>query len=141
MFVSIGDEEKLSKFLELNPHIPRDQAFVDGYDFAAYDQVGFDKKFDEVDAEDAKEAAKNLGAPSMPGGAAGWFNYMKSFVALSPIPPDMKFGSGVPEGVKRIGGTFVVQGDEVEYQWSDRVPGDHPDIDEIVKIATAGVTA
>ena len=52
MFVSIGDEEKLSKFLELNPHIPRDQAFVDGYDFAAYDQVGFDKKFDEVDAED-----------------------------------------------------------------------------------------
>ena len=35
----------------------------------------------------------------------------------------------------------VVQGDEVEYQWSDRVPGDHPDIDEIVKIATAGVTA
>ena len=29
-FISIGDEVKLNKFLDLNPKVPRDQAFVDG---------------------------------------------------------------------------------------------------------------
>ena len=32
-FISIGDEEKLSAFLEKNPSIPREQAFVDDYTF------------------------------------------------------------------------------------------------------------
>jgi hypothetical protein len=46
----------------------------------------------------------------------------------------MKFGE-VPEGVLRLGGTFVVKGDKVLYQWNDRLPGDHPDIQEVLEIA------
>jgi hypothetical protein len=47
----------------------------------------------------------------------------------------MKFGE-VPEGVLWTGGTFVVQGNEVLYQWTDTVPGNHPVIDDVLKAAT-----
>ena len=46
----------------------------------------------------------------------------------------MKFGE-VPEGVLRTGGTVVIQGQNVLYQWTDTVPGNHPDIEEVVQIA------
>lgn len=46
----------------------------------------------------------------------------------------MKFGE-VPEGVLRTGGTFVIQGQNVLYQWTDTVPGNHPVIEEVVQIA------
>ena len=47
----------------------------------------------------------------------------------------MKFGD-VPEGVLYTGGTFVVQGDNVVYQWTDTIPGNHPVIEDVVKSAT-----
>lgn len=50
------------------------------------------------------------------------------------VPRDMKFGD-VPEGVLWTGGTFVVQGNEVLYQWTDLVPGNHPIIDDVLKQA------
>ena len=46
----------------------------------------------------------------------------------------MKFGE-VPEGVLRTGGTFVIQGQNVLYQWTDTVPGNHPVIEEVVQIS------
>jgi hypothetical protein len=42
--VSIGSVESLTKFLELNPTIPRDVAFVDDSEsFALYEAAGFGK--------------------------------------------------------------------------------------------------
>jgi len=117
--------------LDLNPYIPRSRAFVDGYEFDAYKKVGFGR-FDEVDKEVAKQV--KLAAPDMPGGVGGWFKYMTNVGSISPIPPDMKFGE-IPEGVLRLGGTFVVSGDDVVYQWSDRLPGDHPDTNAVVEVA------
>ena len=75
---------------------------------------------------------KNMGAPEL--GFKGWFNYFSSVGKVSPIPKDMKFGE-VPEGVLRLGGTFVVSGNEILYRWSDRLPGDHPDIKKVLNIA------
>lgn len=40
-----------------------------------------------------------------------------------------------PEGVRQVGGTFVVNGNDVVYQWNDRVPGDHPNIDVVMAVA------
>jgi hypothetical protein len=131
LFISIGDEEKLNVFLDKNPFVPRDQAFVDDYEFGAYNAAGFGR-FDEQDKEVAKEAAKNMAAPDL--GLKGFWNYATSVSKISPIPKDMKFGD-IPEGVLRLGGTFVVQGNKVLYRWSDRLPGDHPDIEEVLKIA------
>jgi hypothetical protein len=129
LFVSIGDEEKLRIFLEKNPHIPTEQAFVedDMKNFSAYTAAGFGR-FDEQDPNIVKQV--KMSAPN----GINWWNYASSVPKLSPIPKDLKFGE-VPEGVLRLGGTFVVRGDEILYKWSDRLPGDHPDIQEVLRIA------
>lgn len=127
-FISIGDAEKLNKFLDLNPKVPRDSAFVDGYEFKAYEAAGFGKLTDPDAAEAAKDA--KLVAPNLSMG--DWFKYTTNVMALSPVPKDMKFGE-IPEGVLRLGGTFVVDGDKVVYQWSDKIPGDYPEVDDVLR--------
>eukprot|EP00978_Attheya_sp_CCMP212_P027219 scaffold91019_cov49-Attheya_sp.AAC.2 len=136
IFISIGDSEKLETFLELNPYIPRDKAFVDDYSFAAYKSAGFGR-FDETPKEDLE--GFKMEAPDL-GGFGGWMKYMGNVMKLAPVPKDMKFGE-VPEGVLRLGGTFVVKGDDVVYQWSDKIPGDHPDIPSVIRIAKEEVGA
>lgn len=136
-FVSIGDADKLETFLELNPGIPREDMFVDGYDFTAYRGAGFGR-VDEQD-RDVVRGVK-LTAPSLPGGLRGWGNYFGNVMKLSPVPDDLTFGE-IPEGVLRLGGTFVVKGDEVVYQWSDRLPGDHPDVQKVAAVAQAAASA
>jgi len=121
--------------LDNNPYVPRDQAFVDGYDFEAYKSAGFGR-FDEVDKEDAKKV--KLGAPDI--GLSGWLNYFGNVIKLSPIPPGMKFGE-IPEGVLRLGGTYVIKDDQIVYRWSDRLPGDHPNIEEVRNIAKEAAAA
>lgn len=132
LFVTIGDEEKLNTFLELNPFIPNDQIYVDGYDFTAYENAIFGR-FDEQQDKNILKDFK-MTAPDMPGGIGGWWKYIKNVGKLSPIPNDMKFGD-IPEGVLRLGGTFVIKDDEVLYQWSDRLPGDHPIVKDVFDIA------
>jgi len=127
-FISIGDAEKLNKFLDLNPKVPRDSAFVDGYDFTAYEAAGFGK-LDGSDPNAAKGA--KLAAPNLSMG--DWFKYTTNVMALSPVPKDLKFGE-IPEGVLRLGGTFVVDGNEVVYQWSDKIPGDYPAVDDVLQV-------
>jgi len=133
LFISIGDDKKLGAFLGKNPKIPREQAFVDGYEFSAYKAAGFGN-FDDTDKDEAKAAMKSMAAPDLEGGIKGWFDYFSVVGKVSPVPADMKFGE-IPEGVLRLGGTFVVSGDKIVYRWSDRVPGDHPDIREVLEIA------
>jgi len=133
--VSIGDAQKMQNFLDQNPNVPSDQMFVDDYSFGAYETVGF-KKFTDTDKEEAKKV--KLAAPEL--SFKQWMSYLGNAGKLAPIPKDMKFGE-FPEGVLRLGGTFVVDGDEVLYQWNDRVPGDHPDIEEVLNIAVSGEKA
>ena len=48
-FVSIGDDEKLTKFLTLNPAIPTDRSFVDiSATFDLYEAAGFRKIGDQT---------------------------------------------------------------------------------------------
>lgn len=134
LFISIGDKEKLGKFLELNPKIPREKMFGDDFSFDAYSQAGFGI-FDIVNMSEAeKEEVKNvkLEAPDL--GLKGWWNYMTNVMSLSPIEKGKEL-DGIPEGVLRLGGTFVVSGDTVVYQWSDKVPGDHPNLDTVLEVA------
>lgn len=131
LFVSIGDAEKLNKFLDLNPSIRRSDAFVDDYSFAAYEGAGF-KSMDMANTDAAKEAAKSLKPPGLD--MQTWFKYLTNVASLSPIPGQMKFGE-IPEGVMRLGGTFVVDADNVVFQWSDKIPGDYPDVEDVVRTA------
>jgi hypothetical protein len=100
--------------------------FVDDYSFGAYKSVGF-KLFTEVDKDVLKDV--KMTAPDL--SWKQWMGYIGNVGKISPIPKDMKLGQ-VPEGVLRLGGTFVVDGDNILYQWNDRVPGDHPDIAEVL---------
>lgn len=127
IFVSIGDAEKLNKFLDLNPAVPRDLAFVDDYSFAAYESAGLGVAGKDMDTRGTKLTNPGLSMQQ-------WWSYVTNVVGLSPVPKDLKFGE-VPAGVLRLGGTFVVRGDEVLYAWKDKIPGDHPDINEVVKTA------
>lgn len=119
----------MQTFLGKNPAIDPKSMFVDGYDFAAYEAVGFGK-FTDVDSETAKQV--KMEAPNL--GLGQWMGYFGAVGKVSPIPKDMKFGE-IPEGVLRLGGTFVVKGNDILYQWSDRLPGDHPEIPEVVSVA------
>jgi hypothetical protein len=132
IFISIGDTEKLNVFLDKNPYVPRDMAFVDDdmKGFSAYKKAGFGR-FDEIDPAVARQV--KLQAPA----GINWMTYLGSVMKVSPVPKDQKlFGGGLPEGVLRLGGTFVVKGDEILYRWADRLPGDHPNIEEVWKIAS-----
>ena len=125
IFISIGDSEKLSKFMELNPAVPPQQMFVDDYEFNVYKNVGFGsmKDLENKDLKNIKLAAPKLG------GFGGWWKYFSNVASISPIEPGK---AGIPEGVLRLGGTIVVKGDELLYLWKDEVPGSTPDLEDVM---------
>jgi AhpC/TSA antioxidant enzyme len=127
IFISIGDSMKLSKFLELNPSIPSQQIFVDNYEFSTYRNVGFGTM---KDMDNSKLKNIKLLPPKL-GGFSGWWKYLSNVASISPIEPG---NVGIPEGVLRLGGTFVVNNDELVYLWKDVVPGDTPDLEEVMKL-------
>lgn len=67
------------------------------------------------------------------GGLPAWWKYVTNVMELSPVEPGSK---EFPEGVKRLGGTFIIDGNTCIYQWNDRIPGDTPDLDAVMKIVT-----
>jgi len=123
LFISIGDDEKLSRFLELNPRIPRQNALVDGYDFKAYNSAGLGKIGDD------RAAAKDV--KLKPPTGVNWWSYLTNVGRISPVPKDLPFGK-IPEGVLRLGATFAVNCERIEYAWADRLPGDHPEIGDVI---------
>jgi AhpC/TSA antioxidant enzyme len=129
LFVSIGDTTKLQKFLELNPAVPRDRTFVDDYTkLEAYKSLGF-PNFTELKAVNAK--GMKLRFPTL--SFTDTWKYMTNVASMSPVDAASS-KSGIPEGVLKTGGTFVIQGDEVIYQWFDKIPGDHPDPIDVIAV-------
>mmetsp|Transcript_45592 Transcript_45592/g.87184 ORF Transcript_45592/g.87184 Transcript_45592/m.87184 type:complete len:145 (+) Transcript_45592:459-893(+) len=126
IFISLGKHEKLQKFLELNPKINGEFAFVDeSPTFEAYNAVGFGKILDE-------NFNPNLSSMKVPGlNTSQWIEYAKNVVGLSPVDLE-NIKAEVPEGTARLGGTFVIDGDEVLYAWSDSVPWDTPSVEDVL---------
>lgn len=127
MFVSLGTSKQLADFLKLNPLVDSEFALIDDSpDRDAYLAMGFGKlgdvKPDKVEMKKPGFSTKQ------------WLSYLSNVIKLSPIPKDQKFGE-VPQGVLQLGGTFVVSGDEVVYQWADPVPGAHPEVEDVLKAA------
>lgn len=88
-YLSIGDSEKLSKFLSLNPSVPRDRCFVDeSRTFDAYEAAGFGKIADTIPQKvDLKPPEFSI---------SQWFSYLTNVAALAPIRKDEPL-RGVPE--------------------------------------------
>jgi hypothetical protein len=113
-FISIGDAEKLSLFLENNPKADPSLFLVEGYSFDAYKAMGFGKLLD--DREATKTGAKNLKPPKF--GFAKWRSYLSTVGRLSPIPKGSLGSRQFPEGVTRLGGTIGVSGEDVVYLYA-----------------------
>mmetsp|Transcript_31105 Transcript_31105/g.99481 ORF Transcript_31105/g.99481 Transcript_31105/m.99481 type:complete len:88 (+) Transcript_31105:561-824(+) len=64
-------------------------------------------------------------------GMGKWFSYLANVAKLSPVPKDLKFGE-VPQGVKVLGGTFAIEGDDVKFSHMDEVPGATPEIEAVL---------
>jgi hypothetical protein len=119
LFVSIGEPKKLDRFLELNPTIPRDKIFVDDLTFPAYDALGFGK------FGLGKEHQQYVSRVQFPKiiNIFKWWQYVTSILTIGPF---QEGEYGIPEGGLKLGGTFIVKGDDVVYEWRDKLPGDLP---------------
>jgi hypothetical protein len=126
-FVSIGDGEKLTKFLELNPDLPKDRCFVDeSRTFDVYRAAGFGK------IGDTKPTDINIKPPGFSFGQ--WFSYLANVATLAPSRKDEPL-RGPPEGVLRLGGTFVLDGADVVYAHSEELPGTSPEVKDVLRDA------
>ena len=135
IFISVAPREtavaKMQKFLDINPQVPRKRLFVDDSPtFKAYASAGF-KNIGEDQKTGLADATK-LTAPRLSAGA--WWRYLTNVASLSPVPDGLKFGE-IPEGVLRLGGTFVVDDDKVRFAHADKFPGDHPAIADVLRAA------
>eukprot|EP01041_Mallomonas_annulata_P010473 gene10473-21847_t len=127
-FVSIGDTTKLNIFLEKNPNINRDFILVDDYNLEAYKSIGLKNIL-----EDKSQTIQGSARMSSPGlSASEWFSYMSSVGSLIPTDKPFKFGD-VPQGVLKLGGTFGIINNVVNYVHLDGVPGDHPNPTDVLK--------
>lgn len=117
-FVSIGDYKALQLFLETNKDMPRELFLIDDPSMPGYVGMGFKNLFDNNEL--TLKGAKNLKAPALTFG--DWFNWVRTAVTLAPKD----------QGVLRLGGVFGLYKDAVIYAYEEGVPGDVPDIDEVL---------
>ena len=106
---------------------------MDDYNHELYKQLGF-SRFDELSKNEATKinatkliSFSGLGIPSL-------FNYATRFGDMVPIEGSVDWNN-LPESGLRNGGTVVVKGDDVIYQYSDLIPSDVPNVADVVEIA------
>lgn len=66
-------------------------------------------------------------------GVGRGFAYLRSAMALAPMPEGgPKFGE-VPPGVKVLGGTYALDGERLAFAHMDAVPGATPEIEAVLR--------
>lgn len=132
LFISVGQPAQLKQFLEVNaPEMNGAAALVDdSADFAGYKAAGFGLMLGDVplDTPPDFKPPKNMGPMR-------WLTYLKNVMELSPVTEEFKqtakFGD-VPPGVKVLGGTYAIDGEQVSFSHADPVPGATPDIADVL---------
>lgn len=119
----MGNADNLNAFLDVNPKIPRDMVLADASKTCdAYNAVGFKKIFEVT-------PRKGIAKPNLTGDE--WWGYLKNLFKVTPFVNE-KDNAATNEAVRRLGGTFALDGANVLYSWSDSVPGDHPDPKDVL---------
>lgn len=127
LFISVGRPDQLATFLELNPELGSAKALIDDSpDFAGYKAAGFTNLLGDQELEEPPDFK-----PPKEMSLGKWWTYLRNVMALSPVPKEAKLGE-VPAGVRVLGGTYAIDGDEVRFSWADAVPGATPEIDEVL---------
>jgi len=133
VFISVGTQEKAEKFLEINPKVPRSLFFVDDTEnFEAFAVTGFGSIGEAM-------PEMRFAPPGMD--PFQWLQYLANFFFLTPLKTDANGlpKAEVPEGVLKLGGVFVLEGDDIVYAYAEPVPGQHAPIKDV--LAAAGVYA
>lgn len=126
LMISPGAPEKLTRFLELNPTVPRDRIFVDNSeDYGTFKAMKFGKL---GGSPPPNVESLSLKAPDLDPGT--WFSYLTNVAGLSPI---RSMEEGVPEGVTLLGGTLVFSGERMLWASADRIPGDYPPPEAVIR--------
>lgn len=132
LFISVGKPTQLTKFLELNPELSSAKALIDdSADFNGYKAAGFNFLMGDKKLESPPDFK-----PPKQMGPQRWWTYLRNVMDLSPVPDQMKFGD-VPQGVRVLGGTYALDGNEVKFSWMDDVPGATPEIDDVLRALRA----
>lgn len=130
LFISVGKPEQLDRFLSLNQELGLATALVDdSEDFSAYKAAGFNYLMGDKNLEQppAFKAPKQMGVRK-------WISYLRNVLDLAPKPAQ---GETFPNGVKVLGGTYAINGSDVEFSWMDVVPGATPEIEAVLKTVGA----
>ena len=125
IFVSIGDEEKLKVFLDNNPLIPSTSIFIDDREREAYKAIGL-KGLQQQGALAAIKGTFNIKAPKLNGDE--WKKYSQSIQQLTMDPKDLATIGG------QLGATICISNNRVVKVFEERVPGDYPKIEDVLKI-------
>jgi len=133
IFISIGTAEKLQTFLELNPSVPKEAILVDDYSHKLYKDLGF-SRFDQISSDKINDLEIGKLFQLFQLGVGNLFNYATQALTMAPTEGNVNW-LDLPEGGLRNGGTLVVNGEDVIYQWCDAIPSDVPKVEDVVKIA------
>ena len=117
----------------MNSCVPRDGILVDDYDHTLYKKLEF-SRFDEAELvwSDTLKASKLLQFTNI--GVANLLNYTTNALTMAPVKGRVDWRS-LPEGGLRNGGTLIVNGEDIVYQWSDKIPSDVPNVNDILNMA------
>ena len=132
LFISVGKPAQLQQFLEVNaPELTGATALVDdSADFAGYRAAGFNLMLGDKKLEKPPDFKPPVNMKPM-----RWLAYLKNVATLAPVTDEFKanakFGD-VPPGVKVLGGTYAIDGDDVTFSHADEVPGATPEIADVL---------
>ena len=127
VFISIGDAEKLSLFLEKNPLLERALVLTDGYSLDAYNKVGFTNIGDNLDL--SMKGIRRFHIPNL--SSEQWKDYSNTMAKLTPLTTLWDIWK-LPEGVRRLGGTFALEDQNILYGSEEGLPGDNPNPDDVI---------
>lgn len=122
----MGRSDQLASFMRLNPEITAPLLIDDSPTFDSYRAAGFNYLMGDKPLQSPPDFKP---PKTMTGGK--WWGYLTNVKDLSPVPKELTFGE-VPPGVKVLGGTYALDGDEVVFSHMDVVPGATPDIEEVM---------
>lgn len=127
LFISVGRPDQLATFQQLNPELKDAPALIDDSpSYEAYRAAGFNYLM----GDKALQTPPDFKPPkSMSGGK--WWSYLRNVGDLSPIPKGLKFGE-LPNGVRVLGGTYAIDGEDVVFAHMDEVPGATPEIEKVL---------
>ena len=101
---------------------------MDGYNLGAYNKVGLSNIGEKADL--SFKGILSLQMPNL--SLTQWKEYLNTVGTLAPYAKGDDWWR-IPEGVKKLGGVFAIDNNNIVYGYEQGLPGDDPSPDEVVE--------